>query len=347
MEMSASDPIRAKVEQLVSAALETQAANLRRQLTDDIVREISARQQSGHVPESGSATGRLRGAIASIQGAGTQTEILRALLEGTTGFSERAGLLVVRFNSAQGWQSRGFADEQAFRGLVIDCNHGLSHRVLISHEAAMGTVSDLDASFGDRFGAPHDGNVTLVPLVIKGKVAALLYADAGAEGSLDADAVEMLVQSAGMWLEIQTLRRAAGIQDPVHHAPEVPAVAAVAPVVEEAPVVEQATAPAEQTPLAESAPANGNGAHADDEVHKKARRFAKLLVDEIKLYNQSKVAEGRQARDLYSRLKDDIDKSRATYQRRYGHVDDVDYFRQELVRVLADNDVALLGASFS
>ena len=188
----------------MTVALEAQAANLRKQLTDDIVSEIEAREKSRQAQEPGSATARLRGAVASIQGAGTQTEILRALLEGTTGFSERAGLLVVRFNSAQGWQSRGFADEQAFRGLVIDCNHGLSQRVLSSHEAAMGTVSDLDATFGERFGAPHDGNVTLVPLVIKGKVAALLYADAGADGSLDADAVEMLVQSAGMWLEIQT-----------------------------------------------------------------------------------------------------------------------------------------------
>jgi hypothetical protein len=85
----------------------------------------------------------------------------------------------------------------------------------------------------------------------------------------------------------------------------------------------------------------------EDELHNKARRFAKLLVDEIKLYNQAKVAEGRKARDLYSRLKDDIDKSRATYERRYGQIGDVDYFRQELVRVLADDDPALLGASFA
>ena len=57
----------------------------------------------------------------------------------------------------------------------------------------------------------------------------------------------------------------------------------------------------------------------DREVLRKAQRFARLLVDEIKLYNQAKVAEGRKNKDLYDRLKDAIEKSRATYQKRYGN----------------------------
>ena len=71
-------------------------------------------------------------------------------------------------------------------------------------------------------------------------------------------------------------------------------------------------------------------------------------MDEIKLYNQPKVAEGRQNRDLYERLKEDIDKSRATYDKRYrdSAVAGTDYFTQELIRILADNDVALMGGSF-
>jgi len=84
-----------------------------------------------------------------------------------------------------------------------------------------------------------------------------------------------------------------------------------------------------------------------DEAHDKARRFAKLLVEEIKLYNQTKVAEGRARADLYSRLRDDIEKSRAAYQKRYGEsVRDVDYFTQELLRILADNNRAVMGAGF-
>ena len=86
----------------------------------------------------------------------------------------------------------------------------------------------------------------------------------------------------------------------------------------------------------------------DSEIHRKAQRFARLLMDEIKLYNQAKVSEGRKHKDLYDRLKEDIEKSRATYQKRYGNTaaGAADYFNQELIRSLAEDDVSLLGSNF-
>jgi hypothetical protein len=86
----------------------------------------------------------------------------------------------------------------------------------------------------------------------------------------------------------------------------------------------------------------------DSDLHRKAQRFARLLMDEIKLYNQAKVAEGRKNRDLYDRLKEDIEKSRSTYQKRYGNTaaGGADYFNQELIRSLAEDDVSLLGSNF-
>jgi hypothetical protein len=84
------------------------------------------------------------------------------------------------------------------------------------------------------------------------------------------------------------------------------------------------------------------------DIHRKAQRFARLLVDEIKLYNQAKVAEGRKHKDLYDRLKEDIEKSRGTYRKRYGNTAaaDTDYFSQELVRSLAEDDSSIMGANF-
>jgi len=86
----------------------------------------------------------------------------------------------------------------------------------------------------------------------------------------------------------------------------------------------------------------------DADVHRKAQRFARLLVDEIKLYNQAKVAEGRKNKDLYDRLKEDIDKSRATFKKRYGNTvaASVDYLQAELVRSLAEDDISVMGANF-
>ncbi len=71
------------------------------------------------------------------------------------------------------------------------------------------------------------------------------------------------------------------------------------------------------------------------------------MVEEIKLYNQTKVAEGRARSDLYNRLHEDIEKSRAAYVKRYGEtVRDVDYFTRELLRILADNNRAVMGPGF-
>ena len=86
----------------------------------------------------------------------------------------------------------------------------------------------------------------------------------------------------------------------------------------------------------------------DADIHRKAQRFARLLVDEIKLYNQAKVAEGRKNKDLYDRLRDDIEKSRITFQKRYGNsvAGGADYFSQEIVRSLAEDDVSIMGANF-
>ena len=86
----------------------------------------------------------------------------------------------------------------------------------------------------------------------------------------------------------------------------------------------------------------------DQEVHRKAQRFARLLVDEVKLYNQAKVAEGRKNKDLYDRLKEAIEKSRGTYQKRYGNTVAAsgNYFQHEIIRSLAEDDLSIMGANF-
>ncbi len=79
-----------------------------------------------------------------------------------------------------------------------------------------------------------------------------------------------------------------------------------------------------------------------------ARRFARLLVSEIKLYNEDEVYNGRQSGDLYNRLKRDIDRSREMYEKRVhpGIARSADYFHEELVRILAREDANLMGAGY-
>lgn len=82
--------------------------------------------------------------------------------------------------------------------------------------------------------------------------------------------------------------------------------------------------------------------------HNEARRFARLLVSEIKLYNEQKVREGRDAADLYERLREDIDRSRQMYDKRVRPEvsSRYDYFDHELVNMLAEGDRNKLGADY-
>jgi len=83
-------------------------------------------------------------------------------------------------------------------------------------------------------------------------------------------------------------------------------------------------------------------------LHNDARRFARLLVSEIKLYNEQKVKEGREAGDLYERLREAIDRSREMYDKRIQPpvAAKFDYFHYELVNTLAEGDDSRLGTSY-
>jgi len=83
----------------------------------------------------------------------------------------------------------------------------------------------------------------------------------------------------------------------------------------------------------------------NEALHEEARRLARLLVSEIKLYNEEQVDEGRRNRDIYERLKEDIDRSRQMYDERVDAqiLRSTDYFYQELVRILAAGDSKALG----
>jgi len=89
---------------------------------------------------------------------------------------------------------------------------------------------------------------------------------------------------------------------------------------------------------------------SDDErrLHNDARRFARLLVSEIKLYNEQKVNEGRDNGDLYDRLREAIDRSREMYDKRVQPqvAAKFDYFHYELVSNLAQGNDSMLGASY-
>jgi hypothetical protein len=111
---------------------------------------------------------------------------------------------------------------------------------------------------------------------------------------------------------------------------------------------EQAEPPQEFTATSPGAAEKAPPISDEAKSHADAKRFARLLVSEIKLYNEQRVLDGRRNRDIYVRLKRDIDRSREMYTKRVAPsvAQKVDYFHDEILRILGDNDPSTLGSDY-
>ena len=330
--------IRSIIEQAVAQGLEAALPLLR----EDIVNLATEAVQASAQSNGPSPTALLSAAATQIQDGTTQVEILRYLLDGCSMFAARVALFVVKGGTVSGWQGTGFENNDLVKGTNLSTGRGLMTDAIGGRVPAAGKASEFDTGFLAAVKSPAEDACLVLPLVVKDKAAAVIYADGGtiADGVFDASALSVLTRFAALWLETATTRRVDSGTTPVQEPEPAPAAMASAAATFTSPAT-PATSPA--------APTAQTFASSDEaDLHKKAKRFAKLLVEEIMLYNQAKVAQGKKNQDLYTRLRDDIEKSRATYDKRYGEssVAAANYFNQELIRILADNDVSLMGDGF-
>lgn len=360
------------IEKVIAEVMESHLPQMKRELAERLRQEAMPEVSSPGSQESG-ATELLK-AVSTIHSGTTQKEILRALLDGTMQFCGRAALFVVKSGAASGWQGCGFENSDEIKDFALDVRNNTVAQVLETHAVGSCKSGEMDSKFVADFAAPTNDNILLMPLLLKDKVAALVYADGGSEaaGRLDQAALELLVAATGAWLEVASLRKHAAKESASERetpaAPEVQQVASYSdPFAGHAPHHAMAASAGAESAAASDAvvstEAVGSGAAAaavlamdpfanmsaeDADVHRKAQRFARLLIDEVKLYNQAKVAEGRKKKDLYDRLKEDIEKSRSTYLKRYGSTVAAsgDYVNAEIVRSLAGDDESVLGPNF-
>jgi hypothetical protein len=377
----ATNHLEKLVENTVSQVLDRHVADAKRELVQRVLEEVRAEMPAE--TSSGSPVASVLQDIQTIHAGKTQKEVLRALLDATVQYCGRSALFVVKSGAAMGWQARGFEQNEAIKDFPLDLFSGASSHVMATHAAVRCALAEMDGQFIGQFGSPAEDKFVLAPLRLKEKVAAIIYADGGPEaGKLNPDAVELLVAATSAWLEVAALRKQAAKEEgesapaehsevPVQSTPPAPAYndpfaghvphhASVPVHAEPADTASVDVQAPEVAPLTAAASASAAAAPAmavdplaqlspeDAEVHRKARRFARLLMDEVKLYNQAKVSEGRKHKDLYDRLRDDIEKSKAAYQKRYGQTAaaSVDYFTQELVASLAGDDPSVLGPNF-
>ena len=267
---------------------------------------------------------RLVESFRKLDATASLSALLDALADASAQEAPRVALLIVRGQDLQGWASAGFADAPAdIRRLVVPLGAARELADVLETRARAEVNASSFTADALRFAAPADGDVgVVVPVTVGGSVAALLYADDGAEADRTVPAswpetLELLARHAARCLEAQTAIRASRFGQS-------------APATAGSPVVE-----ARQL--------------ADTQGEESARRYARLVVSDIRLSHEPAVRIGREHRDLGERLREHIERARDTYLQRISA--DVParerLFEEELVATLADGDPSLLGSSRS
>jgi hypothetical protein len=270
-------------------------------------------------------TDRMLTAFRQLDDARSLTEILNALADHAAIETGRAAVMIVSGSRLRGWALRGFpdADPAAFDAPI---EPGTVFDLAVTRGVP---VSTLDAPVGmdvhplsALLAAPAGRAGLAVPISVGGRTVAILYADnAGDETpvvpSTWPELAEILARHAGRCLEALTISHTSVSAGGARHAPGMTVLRS-----------SEATASAEQQREQES-----------------ARRYARLLISELKLYNEEAVEQGRVERNLLERLASDIERVRRLYEEKIPETvhQRVDIFDQEVVRTLAGGDPDLLG----
>ena len=264
----------------------------------------------------------LGAALDLIESSSSQGEVLKRLLEGLQPFAERSALFVIKQGIATLFAARGFEPEAPRPGTPVVPPAELEDLVQCrtSSIAAPGPAYlALLASLG-RFEAP---DVRILPLRLRRRTVALLLVDCGLRQVIDHPShVRALAHAAEA-----TLSFLAGLKDedktsvPIEAHPSMPPQRVPEPVPEP-----------EAPPL-------------DPRIRANAERSARVLVGDIELYFPGKVAQGKEKGNLYMFLREELDRSLASFTERYGpevenrfHI-----FYKTVVHQLCDGDADKLG----
>ena len=140
--------------------------------------------------------------VAAIEYAKSQAEILEALLQGLQDFSQRGALFVLREDAVQGWSGFGFeGNVKAWKGSL---NDDPILRTVASSRSRMLLDGAVPAFIPP---GPQVRRSMISPLILKGKVSALVYADSGEGGKLDHYSADILVRTASLVIDIFPLRQ--------------------------------------------------------------------------------------------------------------------------------------------
>ena len=202
------------VQENLSEAAEKLASRLVRQWGEELRRSISEELQPVLEAEITRAGHEAAFVIASdlirLLQAANQVEILSVLLQTTQPFAARAGLLILRGGFFMGWQSRGMRDASAFTRISIPANDRVIERLAKERQPMRLQAAEMGDVFASAAPA-GPGDIYLFPLLIRDRLAGVVYADGGLTDSVvQVEVVQAMSLIACIAVETASLRKPAG-----------------------------------------------------------------------------------------------------------------------------------------
>jgi len=263
---------------------------------------------------------QLNQAVRRIRQASSLDELSATLLDAAAPFFTGAAIFRINGNAARADKVRGVSEDAsaAFASLEIPFSTAPALAGAVETRdpvIAVTTAKEVSPQLVSLAAHPADGRAFIYPLVVKTQVPALLYC----WGAVQGPTLEMLAQvCAAVWDSLV-------VPEPP------PALVTIAP-----------------APAATALSAWDALPPAEQAVHLRAQRFARVQVAEMRLRDGAAVQSGRTRRDLYAALRARIDEARVTFRQSYlaPCSSMVDYLHVEMVRTLAHDDSDLLGKDY-
>jgi len=277
--------------------------------------------------------------VQSLVDSQSPSDIFKALLKGSQSAAPRGAIFLVRQGILKGWGSIGYDEDvaRAQRTYRTDADQGWLGELVKDPDGAIRVRS---SGGNPDFGQAAPSDSAGIAVRVRGRTIAVLMAERSSGETLWLPStLGTLVAVAQLRLELDLALRKlkSGAPSIGPASPPEGDVAGTEPIVDST-LVEPATA----TEIDEVPEA----AKEDAEVVV-ARRFAKLVATDIRLYNEDAVLQGRQDKDLADRLADQLGRGKETFLKRHGSMGSaaIEILHEAFVEVLAGGDAELLPVS--
>ncbi len=269
--------------------------------------------------------------VKKISSAANQLLLIGNIIEGINRFCDRAALFLLRDDKLVGWRGKGFSGEN---GQISDEELKRIFFSLSANTVLKSVIETKKNYSGDPLSKPDDfliynrlgggkpKRILVLPFFVKGKPQAVIYADSLTGKPIRSKPIEILATVGELSLDLLPIRQ------------KLLAKIKTQEFVEDTEVEPKSFEQHEEELEKTSAPLREN----DPE------RYARVIINDIILYNKKVVEDGIKSRNLYEVLKETLLQAKELFLRRSS---DLRYFEEQMVKLLAKGDrEALKGYKF-